>query len=151
MQTTIPQPQQNLIPPDLRVGFFFLMDGRTLANDMRALRNPNGPPPPSGSAIEPSRRVEPDPNMTLDYAFKAMLFWVVSRSNNCVYCMGHNEKQLATFGVAEDRIAALDGDWSGFTLAERAALALARKLTVAPHTLTEADIDQVCGIIEGCL
>ena len=81
--------------------------------------------------------------MTLDYAFKAMLFWVVSRSNNCVYCMGHNEKQLSTFGVAEDRIAALDGDWAEFTLAERAALALTRKLTVAPHTITDADIDSV--------
>ena len=81
--------------------------------------------------------------MTLDYAFKAMLFWVVSRSNNCVYCMGHNEKQLSTFGVSEDRIAALDGDWSEFTLAERAALELARKLTVAPHTITDADIDAV--------
>ena len=134
---------RNLIPPDLRVGFFFLMDGRTLANDIRALRNPNGPPPPSSATTDPSRRVEADPNMTLDYAFKAMLFWVVSRSNNCVYCMGHNEKQLATFGVAEDRVAALDGDWSGFTLAERAALALARKLTVAPHTITDADIDAV--------
>ena len=41
------------------------------------------------------------------------------------------------------RVAALDGDWSGFTLAERAALALARKLTVAPHTITDADIDAV--------
>jgi alkylhydroperoxidase family enzyme len=134
---------RNLIPPDLRVGFFFLMDGRTLANDMRALRNPNAPPSSSSSRIDPSRRVDPDPNMTLDYAFKAMLFWVVSRTNNCVYCMGHNEKQLATFGVAEDRIAALDGDWSEFTLAERAALALARKLTVAPDTVNDDDVNAV--------
>ena len=28
---------------------------------------------------------EPDPNMSLDYAFKTMLFWVVSRTNNCHY------------------------------------------------------------------
>jgi alkylhydroperoxidase family enzyme len=133
---------RNLLPPDLRGGFFFLMDGRTLAMDMRALRNPDGPPA-SSTPVDPSRRVDPDPNMTLDYAFKAMLFWVVSRSNNCVYCMGHNEKQLGAFGVAEDRIAALDGDWSQFTLAERAALALARKLTVAPHTIADSDIDAV--------
>jgi alkylhydroperoxidase family enzyme len=135
-----------LLPPDLRGGFFFLMDGRTLAMDVRALRNPAAPPPPPPpptASTDPSRRIEPDPSMTLDYAFKAMLFWVVSRSNNCVYCMGHNEKQLSAFGVAEDRIAALDGDWSGFTLAERAALSLARKLTVAPHLITDADIDAV--------
>ena len=28
---------------------------------------------------------EPDPNMSLDYAFKTMLFWIVSRANNCHY------------------------------------------------------------------
>ena len=43
----------------------------------------------------------------------------------------------------EDRIAALDGDWTQFSHAERAAFALARKLTVAPQTVTDADIDAV--------
>jgi hypothetical protein len=43
--------------------------------------------------------------------------------------------------VTEDRIAALDGDWSEFTHAERAAFSLTRKLTVAPQTITDADID----------
>jgi hypothetical protein len=28
---------------------------------------------------------EPDPNMSLDYQFKTMLFWIVSRTNNCHY------------------------------------------------------------------
>jgi hypothetical protein len=28
---------------------------------------------------------EPDPNTSLDYAFKTMLFWLVSRANNCHY------------------------------------------------------------------
>jgi hypothetical protein len=28
---------------------------------------------------------EPDPRMSLDYAFKTMLFWIVSRANNCHY------------------------------------------------------------------
>jgi alkylhydroperoxidase family enzyme len=135
---------RNLLPPELRGGFFFLMDGRTLQMDVRALRNPGAPEPSmAATTSDPSRRIDPDPNMTLDYAFKTMLFWVVSRSNNCVYCMGHNETQLAAFGVAEDRIAALDGDWSQFTLAERAAMELARKLTVAPQTVTDADLDAV--------
>lgn len=26
-----------------------------------------------------------DPNMTLSYAFKVKLFWIVSRTNNCLY------------------------------------------------------------------
>jgi hypothetical protein len=28
---------------------------------------------------------QPDPNMSLDYAFKTQLFWIVSRTNNCHY------------------------------------------------------------------
>jgi hypothetical protein len=28
---------------------------------------------------------EPDPNMSLSYQLKTMLFWVVSRANNCHY------------------------------------------------------------------
>ena len=28
---------------------------------------------------------ESDPDMTLDYAFKTELFWIVSRTNNCQY------------------------------------------------------------------
>ncbi len=28
---------------------------------------------------------EPDPAMSLDHAFKTMLFWIVSRANNCHY------------------------------------------------------------------
>ncbi len=134
---------RSLLPPELRGGFFFLMDGRTLEMDIQALRDPKAPPSEAIGNTDPSRRIDPDPNMTLDYAFKTMLFWVVSRSNNCIYCMGHNETQLNAFGVSEDRIAALDGDWSPFTLAERAALNLARKLTVAPQTITDDDIAAV--------
>jgi alkylhydroperoxidase family enzyme len=140
---------RNLLPRELRRGAFFFWDGRTLEMDMIALRNPKAPATPrkdSGSRANanPNRvRIDPDPNMTLDYAFKTMLFWIVSRGNNCIYCMGHQEAQLPAFGVSEDRIAALDGDWSEFTHAERAAFALARKLTNAPQTVTDADIDAV--------
>jgi hypothetical protein len=28
---------------------------------------------------------EPDPNISLSYEFKTMLFWIVSRTNNCLY------------------------------------------------------------------
>src|SRR5687768_466843 len=34
---------------------------------------------------------DPDPKMTLDYRFKTQLFWIVSRTNNCQYCLGHQE------------------------------------------------------------
>ncbi len=84
---------------------------------------------------------EPEPAMSLGYPFQTMLFWIVSRANNCTYCMGHQESKLAAAGLPEGRIAALDGDWSEFSDAERAAMALARKLTLRPDTVEAADIE----------
>ena len=82
-----------------------------------------------------------DPDMTLDYAFKVQLFWIVSRTNNCQYCLGHQESKLLGAGLTEDQIAALDGDWAEHTPAERTAFAFARKITYEPHLLSDADID----------
>jgi uncharacterized peroxidase-related enzyme len=129
-------PGNGLLPPEL-AGGYFMNDGRVTGVGMR---DPNAPERPEARASAVSR-ITPDPNMTLDYAFKVMLFWIVSRSNNCIYCTGHQENKLTAAGVTEDRIAALDGDWSQFTHAERAAFAFTRKLTVAPHTIDDADID----------
>jgi alkylhydroperoxidase family enzyme len=82
-----------------------------------------------------------DPAMTLGGRFQTMLFWIVSRANNCTYCMGHQESKLAAAGLVDDQIAELDGDWSSFPETDRAAFALARKLTHEPHRITDADID----------
>jgi alkylhydroperoxidase family enzyme len=81
-----------------------------------------------------------DPVMTLDYAFSVELFWIVSRVNNCHYCLGHQENKLLSAGLTEDRIAALDGHWDEFTPAEQAAFAFTRKLTYTPHLIGDADI-----------
>jgi alkylhydroperoxidase family enzyme len=86
---------------------------------------------------------EPDPAMTLNSTFKTMFFWIVSRANNCTYCQGHQEVKLSGDGVKEETIAALDGDWSEFTEAERAAFAFTRKLTFEPNRLTDADIERL--------
>ncbi|WP_337175660.1 hypothetical protein [Paludisphaera sp.] len=94
-----------------------------------------------GSGVSGPR--EPDPSMTVDNTFKTMLFWIVSRANNCTYCQGHQEVKLTNDGVTEDTIAALDGDWSEFPPAERAAFEFARKLTYEPHALADADIDRL--------
>ncbi len=85
-------------------------------------------------------QAEPDPTLTLDYRFKTMLFWIASRANNCQYCLGHQESKLLGAGMLEDEIAALDADWSAFKPAEQAAFALARRLTLEPHLLGDADI-----------
>jgi alkylhydroperoxidase family enzyme len=77
---------------------------------------------------------------TLDNTFKVQLFWLVSRANNCQYCQGHQEGKLLRAGQKEDEIAALDGDWKEFTEAQKAAFAFARKFTLEPHKLSDADI-----------
>jgi alkylhydroperoxidase family enzyme len=43
--------------------------------------------------------------------------------------------------LSEEEVAALDGAWSEFTPAQRAAFALARTLSYEPHRLTDADLD----------
>jgi len=82
-----------------------------------------------------------DPDNSLDYAFKVQLFWIVSRTNNCQYCLGHQEGKLLRAGMTEDEIAALDGDWSEHKPEQRAAYTFARKFTYQPHLLNDADID----------
>jgi hypothetical protein len=84
-----------------------------------------------------------DPDMTLDYKFKVQPFWIVSRTNNCEYCLGHQESKLLGAGMAEDEIAALDRDWAAFTSAEQSAFAFARKFTYEPHHLNDADIESL--------
>lgn len=81
-----------------------------------------------------------DENMSLTYEFKTELFWIVSRTNNCQYCLGHQEQKLAAAGLSEDTIAGLDSDWASFPAADQAAFAWARKLTWAPHTIQDSDI-----------
>ena len=77
----------------------------------------------------------------LDATFNTKVFWIVCRVNNCQYCLGHQESKLASSGVSEDTIAALDFDWSEFSDRERLAFGLARKLTFEPHLINRADIE----------
>jgi AhpD family alkylhydroperoxidase len=86
---------------------------------------------------------ERDPNLTLNSTTKTKFFWIVSRMNNCQYCLGHQESKLSSAGVDDDGLAALDGDWSDMTPELRAAFVLTRKLTAKPHEITKADIDAV--------
>ncbi len=81
--------------------------------------------------------------MTLDYKFKTSLFWIVSRANNCQYCLGHQESKLLSAGMTEDEIASLDCNWQAFTPKEQAAFAFARRFTLEPHKLSDGDIDEL--------
>jgi alkylhydroperoxidase family enzyme len=102
---------------------------------------PEGTRPEGGRTGRGGR--ENEPGMTLDYRFKVSLFWIVSRTNNCQYCLGHQESKLLSAGMTEDEIAALDSDWSKFNEKEQAAWAFGRKFTLQPHMLSDSDIDQL--------
>lgn len=120
-------------------------------NRLRALHLPGtelrgylgfgGTAPRRPGAPAPKVIIEPDPAVTLDYGFKTRLFWIASRANNCQYCLGHQESKLLAVGMTDDDLARLDTDWSGFPAKEQAAFALARKLTLAPGSVTDADVD----------
>ncbi len=80
-----------------------------------------------------------------DRVFEESLFWVVTRSLRCFYCMGHCEMLLGVAGLDRkaiaDRTAKLAGDdWSSFPPAERAAFAFARELTRTPWEIDDSDI-----------
>jgi alkylhydroperoxidase family enzyme len=51
--------------------------------------------------------------------------------------------KLAVAGLKEEELGALDGDWAEFTPAQRAAFAVARKLTYEPQAITDEDIDHL--------
>jgi len=89
-----------------------------------------------------SRSGPADPKLSLDYAFKVRLFWIAARGNNCQYCLGHQESKLLAAGMTEDEIAALDVEWELFPEKEQVAFALARRLTLEPHLISDADIDR---------
>lgn len=100
------------------------------------------------SAVPATQGSRPQPvNATLnqlqqapDYAFKTRLFWIVSRTNDCQYCLGHQELKLRRAGMLEDQIAALDSKWTAFPPEEQAAMRLARKLTLTPHLVSDDDL-----------
>jgi alkylhydroperoxidase family enzyme len=75
-----------------------------------------------------------------DYAFKTRLFWIVSRTNDCQYCLGHQELKLKRAGMTDDQIASLDCKWTAFPADEQAAMRFARKATLTPHLVTDGDI-----------
>lgn len=77
---------------------------------------------------------------SLDGDLRTMMFWIVSRGNNCTYCLGHQESSLASRGVTDDQLAALDGDWSEFDPAKQAAFAFAKKLSFEPYAIHDDDI-----------
>jgi alkylhydroperoxidase family enzyme len=121
-------------------------EGSVFGFGSRRSRTDSGNPAERGDNAERRTRDfrrNADDNMTLSYEFKTMLFWIVSRTNNCQYCLGHQEQKLSAAGLSEEDIAALDSNWEKYRPAEQAAFAYARKLTYEPHLLSDADIQSM--------
>ncbi len=102
---------------------------------MRALYLPEELSRRTNSTSQP--RTESD----ITYQLATELFWIVSRVNNCHYCLGHQEDILLKVGVSESDLLLLDTDWSGFSAKHQAALAFTKKLSHQPHHINRTDID----------
>ncbi|MCE2815178.1 MAG: hypothetical protein LW850_32765 [Planctomycetaceae bacterium] len=76
----------------------------------------------------------------VSYELKTQCFWVVSRGNNCHYCLGHQEHKLKVAGLTDDQIGALDRNWDVLDLRTRKGVELARKMTVLPFAISDRDI-----------
>lgn len=126
----------------LRFNYVPAAEGTVFGAGRSRTAAPGGTAGGAGTARQDFTR-NADENMTLTYQFKTMLFWIVARTNNCQYCLGHQEWKLSATGMSDDQIAALDADWSTYTDAEQAAFAYARLLTYEPHLLSDAAIQSV--------
>ncbi|WP_397568850.1 carboxymuconolactone decarboxylase family protein [Schlesneria sp. T3-172] len=94
---------------------------------------------PSGGTAALLKRMEADPS----YGFKTRLFWIVSRANDCQYCLGHQELKLKRVGMTDDQVASLDARWDLFPAREQAAMKATRKLTLTPHLFTQQDLAEL--------
>ncbi len=84
----------------------------------------------------------------LDRVFGISVFWVVTRTIDCPYCMGHCEMNWEVAGLSKELIAERSGllagnDWSSFPPAQQQAFAFARKLTQDPGKISSEDIDEL--------
>ena len=126
-----------------RLRSLYLPPGSAFNGGNRFVGNQAGDPKGEPGKAGTGGQREQEPAMTLSYAFKVELFWIVSRTNNCQYCMGHQESKLLGAGLNEDDIASLDSNWAHFSPAEQAAFAYARKFTHEPHKLGDVDIQDL--------
>jgi alkylhydroperoxidase family enzyme len=69
--------------------------------------------------------------------------WVAAHANRCAYGEAYALADLRRAGLDEAALRALTGDQAGLPADEAAALAFARKLTVAADTVTDAEVGRL--------
>ena len=83
-----------------------------------------------------------------DRVFEESVFWVVTRSLKCFYCMGHCEMLMEVGGLNRQQISARTEqlskeDWNEFNAKERVAFGFAKKLSYAPWSVSEGDVSEI--------
>jgi alkylhydroperoxidase family enzyme len=80
---------------------------------------------------------------TLDKTLRAQIAWIAARQDRAWYALGHARQRLQALGQSDDAIFALDAPDAGETPTHKAVFHLARKLTVDPALVTDADVEAV--------
>lgn len=78
---------------------------------------------------------------TLPAKVKAEIAWAAARDDRAWYALAVARDRLKSVGFTDDQIFGLDGDTKDLPEKERLAIGFARKLTVAPATVTDADVE----------
>src|SRR5262245_22976342 len=81
----------------------------------------------------------------LDARLRGKMRWVAAHANRCAYTQAYAAADLRRAGVEDKTIRALAGDFAGLPAPEKAALAFARKMTAAAHTVSD---EEVAGLIK---
>jgi alkylhydroperoxidase family enzyme len=79
----------------------------------------------------------------LDPALRGKIRWVAAHANGCVYSEAYAAADLRRAGLNEAAIQTLTTDPEKLPAAERAALAFARKMTLAAHTVTDGEVAEL--------
>lgn len=72
---------------------------------------------------------------------KAAVAWVAAREDRAWYALAVARDRLKATGLTNDQVIGLDADAAALPEKERRALAFPRKLTAAPATVTDADVE----------
>ncbi len=72
---------------------------------------------------------------------KAAVAWAAAREDRAWYALAVARDRLKAAGLTDDQIFGLDADAAALPEKERRALAFARKLSAAPATVTDTDVE----------
>jgi hypothetical protein len=71
---------------------------------------------------------------------KAQVSWIIARNDRAWYALGQAKQRLRKLGLSDDEIYKLDGDWKGYSAAERALFNMARNLAASPIMISDHDV-----------